>query len=124
MKKMKKERPVFRIAHIAMNTENILEAEQIDQFFSQHFGLSVNCGEKSSIVGNVIEVIRGSYLGTHGHIALATPDIDAAVEYLREEGVECDPDTLEYDADGKKRVIYLREELAGFAVHLARKEDL
>lgn len=121
---MHREKPVFCVAHIAMNTENASEAERIDQFFSEHFGLSVICGEKSSIVGTVIEVIRGSYLGTHGHIALATPDIDAAVEYLREEGVECDPDTLEYDADGKKRVIYLKQELAGFAVHLVRKEDL
>ena len=62
-----------------------------------------------------------TYLGTNGHIAIGTPDIDAAVAYLEEKGLRFDPATTEWDENGKK-IVYLDHELAGFALHLVRKE--
>ena len=49
------------------------------------------------------------------------PDIDAAVAYLEEKGLRFDPATTEWDENGKK-IVYLDRELAGFALHLVRKE--
>ena len=79
--------PKFCIAHIAMNTAGEAEARDITQLMQTAFGISSQEGAKSYITGNVIEVIKGGYLGTNGHIAIGTPDIDAAVAYLEEKGL-------------------------------------
>ena len=101
-----------------MNTAGEAEARDITQ---TAVGISSQEGAKSYITGNVIEVIKGGYLGTNGHIAIGTPDIDAAVAYLEEKGLRFDPATTEWDENGKK-IVYLDHELAGFALHLVRKE--
>ena len=115
------EKPEFYIAHIAMNTAGEAEARQIAQLMQQAFGIASEEGPKSYMTGSVIEVIKGSYLGAKGHIAIGTPDIDAAVAYLESRGLHFDPATTEWDGDVKK-IIYLDHELAGFALHLVRKE--
>ena len=104
-----------------MNTAGEAEARDITQLMQTAFGISSQEGAKSYITGNVIEVIKGGYLGTNGHIAIGTPDIDAAVAYLEEKGLRFDPTTPEWDENGKK-IVYLDHELAGFALHLVRKE--
>lgn len=115
------EAPKFRIAHIAMNTMGEAEAKDITQLMQTAFGIDSVEGAKSYITGNVIEVIKGGYLGTNGHIAIGTPDIDEAIAYLEQQGLRFDPATTEWDENGKK-VVYLDHELAGFALHLIRKE--
>ena len=110
--------PKFCIAHIAMNTAG---ARDITQLMQTAFGISSQEGAKSYITGNVIEVIKGGYLGRNGHIAIGTQDIDAAVAYLEGKGLRFDPATTEWDENGKK-IVYLDHELAGFALHLVRKE--
>ena len=67
-----------------MNTAGEAEARDITQLMQTAFGISSQEGAKSYITGNVIEVIKGGYLGRNGHIAIGTPDIDAAVAYLEE----------------------------------------
>ena len=73
-----------------MNTAGEAEARDITQLMQTAFGISSQEGAKSYITGNVIEVIKGGYLGTNGHIAIGTPDIDAAVAYLEEKGLRFD----------------------------------
>ena len=113
--------PKFCIAHIAMNTAGEAEARDITQLMQTAFGISSQEGAKSYITGNVIEVIKGGYLGRNGHIAIGTQEIDAAVAYLEGKGLRFDPATTEWDENGKK-IVYLDHELAGFALHLVRKE--
>ena len=95
-----------------MNTAGEAEARDITQLMQTAFGISSQEGAKSYITGNVIEVIKGGYLGRNGHIAVA---------YLEEKGLRFDPTTTEWDENGKK-IVYLDHELAGFALHLVRKE--
>ena len=111
---------IIRLAAV-MNTAGEAEARDITQLMQTAFGISSQEGAKSYITGNVIEVIKGGYLGRNGHIAIGTPDIDAAVAYLEGKGLRFDPATTEWDENGKK-IVYLDHELAGFALHLVRKE--
>lgn len=114
--------PQFQLDHIAMNTSGKAAAADIVSFFTSAFAFSAVRGTKSTIVADLIEVVHGSYLGTHGHIAIATPNIDRAVLYLESQGIAFDQTTVEYDDFNRKRVIYLKNELASFAVHLVRKD--
>ena len=58
--------------------------------------------------------------GAKGHIAVGTNSVDRAVNYLESQGEEFNMDSAKYK-DGKLTAIYLKEEVAGFAVHLVQK---
>ena len=60
------------------------------------------------------------YLGKNGHIAIGTTDIEKAVAYLKEQGVEIDMGTAKYKNE-KLIAVYIKEEIGGFAVHLVQK---
>ena len=89
-----------------MNTAGEAEARDITQLMQTAFGISSQEGAKSYITGNVIEVIKGGYLGTNGHIAIGTPDIDAAVAYLEEKGLRFDPAKRNGTRTGKRSSIW------------------
>jgi 2-dehydro-3-deoxyphosphogluconate aldolase/(4S)-4-hydroxy-2-oxoglutarate aldolase len=58
------------------------------------------------------------FKGTNGHIAIKTNSVDRAIRYLTEiKGVEFDTDSATVK-NGKTTSIYLKNEVAGFAVHL------
>ncbi len=59
--------------------------------------------------------------GTHGHIAIGTNDIERAMAYLRRAGVEFDMASAKGPDGGPLKALYLKEEIAGFAVHLMRR---
>ena len=61
------------------------------------------------------------YYGTNGHIAIATNFPDRAKAYLESQGIEFIDETAGYDDKGNLKVIYLKEEIAGFAIHLVKK---
>lgn len=59
--------------------------------------------------------------GRCGHIALATADLPAARAYLEEKGFLFDEDSIKRMPDGRILVIYARQEIGGFAIHLMQK---
>lgn len=61
------------------------------------------------------------YLGTHGHVAIACNFPDRARAYMERIGVEFNESTAAYDENGKLKLVYLKEEVAGFAFHLIQK---
>ena len=56
-----------------------------------------------------------------GHIGLRTNYLERAVSYLENMGVEFIEESKKYNAKGGLQVIYLKEEIGGFAVHLVQK---
>ena len=64
--------------------------------------------------------MKTPYLGKNGHIAIGTTDIEKAVAYLKEQGVEIDMETAKYKNE-KLIAVYIKEEIGGFAVHLVQK---
>lgn len=68
--------------------------------------------------GSQIEWMKAPGRGEHGHIALATADLPAARRYLEEKGFAFDEDSVKRFPDGRILVIYARQQIGGFAIHL------
>ena len=76
---------------------------------------------KSEFAGNYFECMKTPFLGTNGHIAMRTDDLEAAVEELRGKGFSFRMDTAAYTEEGKLKNIYLEGEFGGFAIHIQQK---
>lgn len=110
----------FELKHIGINCENEEEAEKTAGTFASLFGFEKKSGNSSVFAGSAVEAMKSPYLGAKGHIAVGTNSVDRAVNYLESQGVEFNMDSAKYK-DGKLTAIYLKEEVAGFAVHLVQK---
>ena len=67
-----------------------------------------------------IEVMKSMYLGKNGHIAIRTNSVPLAIAELAKKGFVCDMTTAKYKG-GRMVVVYLKDEIGGFAVHLLQK---
>ena len=115
-------KPTFEMQHIGINGTDREDAIRIVTLFSDIFDLELRTEKKGSpFAGNCIEAMAGNGPGTHGHIAFYTPDMEAAISYLEEKGIAIDHQSAKRNEDGSIYVIYLREEIAGFAIQLINK---
>ncbi|MEF9969301.1 MAG: bifunctional 4-hydroxy-2-oxoglutarate aldolase/2-dehydro-3-deoxy-phosphogluconate aldolase [Ruthenibacterium sp.] len=111
----------FEVKHIGLNTANDAEAMQAAKLFETLFGFDIAEGNSSIFVGNRgIEIMKKQGRGKYGHIAVGTNTIERAVAHLQSQGIVFD-DTSRAEKNGKLVAIYLKEEVAGFAVHLVQK---
>lgn len=111
----------YQLAHIGINTDNAEEAEKLASMLSAMFNLAPKHGNKSEFAGTIVECLKSPYLGKHGHIALVTNDLEAAVADLKEKGYDMNADTAAYTQDGKLKNVYLAGEFGGFAIHIMQK---
>lgn len=111
----------FKLAHIGINCENKEKATSSAKLICALFGLDYKEGNKSTFCGSDFELMHTPYYGTNGHIAIATNFPDRAKAYLESQGIEFIDETAGYDDKGNLKVIYLKEEIAGFAIHLVKK---
>lgn len=114
--------PIFSLSHIGINSENIKEAKSTANLLANMFGFHENEGENSIFVEKSIEVIKSKALGTNGHIAFYTQDIEIAVKYLEKKGIKFNYESAKYNQDNKIVIIYLTQEVGGFAIHLTSKK--
>ena len=110
----------FELAHVGVNTDDESAAAQAAGTFCSLFGFEQRDGGKSYFAGNEIEVMKLQFKGAHGHLALRTHLIERAVAYLESRGVTFDYVGAGRDASGKLTLIYLTEQIGGFAVHLVK----
>ena len=111
----------FEFAHMGLNTENEEEALKAAKTFEALFGLDYVVGNSSVFAGaRRMEIMKKPGRGKYGHIAIATNTLPRAIAHLKARGVEFDESSL-VEKNGKKIAIYLKEEIAGFAVHLVQK---
>ena len=111
----------YELAHIGLNNENQSEAAAVASLFAQIFNLPVRDGPNSVYAGNAVEAMKKPGKGRFGHIGMGTPDCEAAVKDLESRGFEVDMSTAKYRPDGTLNVVYLKQEIGGFAVHIVRK---
>jgi 2-dehydro-3-deoxyphosphogluconate aldolase/(4S)-4-hydroxy-2-oxoglutarate aldolase len=110
----------FELAHIGINTPDGQTAMDGALMFDKAFGLGFKEGESSNFVGSIIEVNKKIGLGQSGHIAIRTNNIARAIYYLGKRGFEVDMSTAK-EKNGKMIVVYLKEHISGFAMHLLQK---
>lgn len=111
----------FSLVHIGINGATAEEADNVAKTFSTIFGLEYKEGKTSDFAGDVVECMKGNGRGTKGHIAIGTPNVERAVYHLSKLGVAFDETTAKCDAKGAMKIIYLRDEIGGFGVHLLKK---
>jgi 2-dehydro-3-deoxyphosphogluconate aldolase/(4S)-4-hydroxy-2-oxoglutarate aldolase len=108
-------------AHLGINTGDEEKAISAAKRSEQLFGFVPKIGNSSVMSGTAFEFMKKPALGVNGHIGIRTADIQRAMYFFSRAGVEFDETTAKNDAKGKLKAIYLREELAGFAIHLVQE---
>ena len=59
--------------------------------------------------------------GTHGHICVQTNYLSRAIYHLEKRGFAFDESSFKYDDKGNLKVAYMKDEIAGFAIHFNNK---
>ena len=112
----------FEIDHIGVNTADAAEASCVAVKFAKAFGgIETSEGNSSFWAGKIIEIMKGKGKGVNGHIAIKTNSVDRAVYHLKAQGIEFDESSALFNADGSMKVIFFKDEIAGFALHLLQK---
>ena len=76
----------------------------------------------SVYAGDYIEVMKQTGFGAKGHIAIGTNSVDKAASYLERQGITLNQDTIRKDENGNMIFVYLKDEIAGFALHLIQRK--
>ena len=108
----------FHVDHVGVNSADDGEAAAVAGAFSGLFGFEAKEGSSSWFASSAIEIMKHGGRGVHGHIAIGTHNLVRAVAYLQRMGVEMDLESAKYRDNGKMYLIYLKESVGGFAVHL------
>lgn len=111
----------FELVHIGINPSSEKNALELALLLSDMFNLSSSHGQKSEFAGSYFECMKAAGPGTNGHIAMATADLEAAVEELTEKGFSFREETKAYTEGGLLKNVYLDGEFGGFAIHILRK---
>lgn len=112
----------FELAHVGINETEESEAERTASALEDLFGFAKKMGGSSIFAGKAIEVMKSPYLGKNGHIGIAANYIERAMYHLQKQGVIFDMDTAKYDSAGNLAAVYLKGEIAGFAIHIVQKK--
>jgi len=110
----------FEFAHLGIYEESKDKALNSANLLSRLFYFPIKDGTSSIFAGSGFEIIKNKYLGKHGHIAIATNDIQRAIAYLKKKGISVLPETAK-EKNGKLKAIYIDQEVSGFAIHLLQK---
>ena len=78
----------YRVAHVGINTESAEEAKALTELLCGLFCQEpIGEGPNNIFAGDIIEVMKHSRRGKHGHVALQTEDVEAAMADLAEKGI-------------------------------------
>jgi 2-dehydro-3-deoxyphosphogluconate aldolase/(4S)-4-hydroxy-2-oxoglutarate aldolase len=111
----------FEIIHVGINSENKEEGEKTAALLCKLFLLDPDVRSKATFAGTKFEVMHLPFRGKNGHIAIGCNFPDRARSYLERLGVEFDESTATYDEKGKLKVVYMKDDIGGFAFHLIQK---
>lgn len=113
----------FELVHVGINSKSPQEAAELAELLCGLFNLTPRHGTKSEFAGDYFECMKEPFLGRNGHIAMCTPDLDAAVEELREKGYCFREETAAYNDSHQLKNIYLAGEFGGFSIHILRSGE-
>lgn len=110
----------FEVKHVGINCENEAQALKTADMFARFFGFELKNGNSSVFASSAIELNKTPGPGKYGHIAIGTNYIERAIYHMQLQGFEFDMDSAIYK-DNKMVRIYMKDDFAGFAVHLVQK---
>lgn len=110
----------LKLEHIGINSGSPEKALADAKALCALTGLALKEGNSSVFAGSEYECMKNAGRGANGHIALSTPNLMRAKWHLEQRGVEFDEDSLTV-RDGRPAIVYMKNEIAGFAIHLLQK---
>jgi 2-dehydro-3-deoxyphosphogluconate aldolase/(4S)-4-hydroxy-2-oxoglutarate aldolase len=110
----------FRLSHVGFNTGSEEEARSSARLWEKIFNFPVKEGGSSIFAGPYFEHMKTPFLGRYGHIAVGTLSLSRAAAYLKRRGYEVKTETAKFNDRGELSAVYLKDEIAGFAVHLVQ----
>ena len=69
---------------------------------------------------DMVEIMKGCGRGQKGHIGFHVDDIPAAEKWFAERGFEVNEDSRALNPDGSTFLVYFKQEIGGFAIHLTQ----
>lgn len=111
----------IKLLHVGVNNASEDTAAADSEKFAALLGQEVKPGNSSIFVGSLIEMMKTPGRGANGHIAFQTNYLARAMYHLEKRGFAFDESSFKYDAKGNITVAYLKDEIAGFAVHFNQK---
>lgn len=108
------------LAHMGINHDNGDEAYKTATLISEVMGLEVRKCSASTFAGTAVECMNSNRFGEKGHIGFAVNSIVRAMAYLSAKGIEFDNESIKRDSKGNITCIYLKEQFAGFALHIVK----
>lgn len=111
----------FELRHVGINHPDAAQAEKTADSFEHLFGFAKTDKGGAFFAGPYVESMKKKFYGTHGHIAISTHNAARAAWYLEQRGAKLNWKSAEYTSGGMLRVVYLQDEIGGFAVHLVQK---
>lgn len=106
------------VAHVGINATYPEEAEKIARQLSALMGIPTVEQPPSFFAGTLVEVMKQNGRGTKGHIGFHVNNIPAAENYFAGRGFEIDESSRRLNPDGSTFLVYFKDEIAGFAIHL------
>ena len=110
----------FEVVHVGINMPDAEAALSLAGELNKAFDMPVKDGNSSVFASTGVEIMKSPYLGTNGHIAIRTNNINLAVSVLERKGYAVLADSAKYK-NGKLVAVYLAGEFGGFALHLLQK---
>lgn len=111
----------FELRHIGINSGNPEQAMKDAKLLSALLGWEIKDGNSSVFCGTGFEMMKKPFRGTHGHIAVGCTSVARAKWHLEQRGFVFEDESTASVKNGKMVAIYLKDEIAGFAVHLVQK---
>ena len=111
----------FDLKHVGINADGEAECKKTADTLEKIFAFSQEERNGAIFSSTLFEVMKTPGRGKNGHIAISTNFVDRAEAFLYRMCVEFLPETRRFDAKGKEEFVYLKDEIGGFAFHLAKK---
>ena len=106
------------VAHVGINATDPADADRIAGEFNDLMGLEARDTPVSVFSDTLVETMKQNGRGTKGHIGFHVNDMVAAEKWFSEHGMEVNEDSRALNADGTTRLVYFKQEIGGFAIHI------
>lgn len=111
----------FQLAHLGINQADAAEGAATAALLASLFGWEQRDTEGSIFVNEQFEVMKKPFRGRLGHIGITTSDVVKARAWLESKGIVFAEESANYDENGRLKLIYARDDIAGFAFHITQK---
>lgn len=110
----------FELAHVGINHASREESQKTVKLLCALLGVAPVEHSKCTFAGTVFECNDFEGPGEKGHVGFRTRSIRRAMAWVKDQGFTVDEQYNKYDAKGNVSCFYVKEQIAGFAIHFVK----